>query len=159
MTQAEPAQAVGIEHHLSVHPFLRGIDDDALADLAGCAELITYTAGEPVIKVGDPAGHFYLVRTGMIAVEVPTDPHNERTIQRLYEGDALGWSWLFPPFEWQFDAHARTKVQAIALSADCLRELFTRNHELGYEFTRRMAGIIADRLHAARHQIGELSRA
>ncbi len=157
MTQAERAQAVGVEHHLRVHPFLRGIDAQGLADLATCAELVTYAAGEEVIKVGEPAEHFFLVRTGMIAVEVPTDPHHERTIQRLYEGDALGWSWLFPPYEWQFDAHARTKVQTIVFTADCLREVFDRNHELGYEFTKRMARIIADRLNAARHQIGELS--
>ncbi len=156
MTQ--PAQAVGIEHHLRVHPFLRGIDARGLDDLATCAELVTFAAGESVITVGETAERFFLVRTGMIAVEVPTDPHNERTIQRLYEGDALGWSWLFEPYEWQFDAHARTKVQAIVFSADCLREVFARNHELGYEFILRMARIIADRLNAARHQIGELSR-
>ncbi len=156
MTQ--PAQAVGVEHHLRVHPFLRGIDARGLDDLATCAELVTFAAGESVITVGETAERFFLVRTGMIAVEVPTDPHNERTIQRLYEGDALGWSWLFEPYEWQFDAHARTKVQAIVFSADCLQEVFARNHELGYEFILRMARIIADRLNAARHQIGELSR-
>ncbi len=155
---SEGQTAVGIEHHLSVHPFLRGIGPAGIADLVDCAELVTFDTGQEVIKLGDPAGHFLLIRTGMIAVEVPRDQHHEVTIQLLKEGDALGWSWLFPPYEWQFDAHARTRVQAVAFSADCLRETFAHNHELAYEITRRMAEIIADRLHAARYQIRELSR-
>ncbi len=146
-----------VAHHLRVHPFLRHIDEEGLAGLATCAELVQFKSGAGIFRVGDAADHFYLIRTGMVALELPKDAYHEMTIQLLKEGDALGWSWLFPPYEWTFDAHARTPVQAIVFDAACLRELFGRNHELGYVVTRRMAKVIADRLAAARHQIGELS--
>lgn len=150
-------EGISVSHHLKVHPFLRHIDEADIEDLARCAELAQFSRNDEIFSVGQPAERFYLIRTGMVALELPKDAYNEMTIQLLKEGDAIGWSWLFPPYEWTFDAHARTPVQAVSFDAACLRDLFDRNHELAYLFTRRMAKVISERLAAARHQIGELS--
>ena len=34
----------------------------------------------------------------------------------------LGWSWLFPPYRWHFDARALSAVRATAFDGACLRE-------------------------------------
>ena len=33
----------------------------------------------------------------------------------------IGWSWLFPPYVWHFDAQAITDVRATVFDGACLR--------------------------------------
>ena len=39
-----------------------------------------------------------------VEIDVPT--RGPITLQTLADGEMLGWSWLFPPYRWQFDARA-----------------------------------------------------
>ena len=73
------------------------------------------------------------------------------TIETLDAGESLGWSWLFPPYRWHFDARAldadraRSRSTAPACAAKC-----EEDHELGYELMRRFAQVIVERLQATR---------
>ena len=71
-------------------------------------------------------------------------------IETLHDGDVVGWSWLFPPYRWQFDARALEPSRAIAFDGACLRGKCEADHELGYELMRRFAGSIIERLQATR---------
>jgi CRP/FNR family cyclic AMP-dependent transcriptional regulator len=62
----------------------------------------------------------------------------------------LGWSWLFEPYRWHFDALAQTDVTAVAFDALCLRGKCDSNHDLGYEMVKRFSQVIMDRLQATR---------
>jgi CRP-like cAMP-binding protein len=75
------------------------------------------------------------------------------TIETLGEGDLLGWSWLFPPYRWQFDALAIEAVRAIAMDGKCLREKCEKDHDLGYDLMKRFSRIMTLRLQAARLQL------
>ena len=75
------------------------------------------------------------------------------TLQTLHEGDVLGSSWLFSPYKWHYGARSLTLVRAIALDATCLRDKCEEDHNLGYEFMKRFAAIIVDRLQATRLQV------
>jgi hypothetical protein len=48
-------------------------------------------------------------------VDIETEMENggTRKIETLGTGDVLGWSWLFPPYYWHFDARAVTPTKAI----------------------------------------------
>ena len=71
----------------------------------------------------------------------------------LGEGDILGWSWLMPPYHWQFHARAVEVTRAIALDGKCLRTKCEQNHDLGYELLKRFCHIIERRLEATRLQL------
>jgi hypothetical protein len=71
-------------------------------------------------------------------------------------GEVLGWSWLFPPYCWHFDAHAQTLVRAFALDGVCLREKCDRDALLGYQLMRRFAGVVVSRLEATQLQLSDL---
>jgi len=58
----------------------------------------------------------------------------------------LGWSWLFPPYRWHFDAHATTVVRATAFDGTCLRGKCDADPALGYELTSRFAQTLIERL-------------
>jgi CRP/FNR family cyclic AMP-dependent transcriptional regulator len=75
------------------------------------------------------------------------------TLQTLGEGDLLGWSWLFPPYIWQFDARAQEDVRATAFDGACLRTKCDADPALGYDLMKRLARLVSSRLEATRRQL------
>ncbi len=139
------------------HPFVRGLEP---ADLEVFVDLGVLTEFEPrqiIFSSGDPAEVFYLVRSGVVALEVDAGGSYPRRIQNLTEGAALGWSWLFPPYVWQFDAVAQTPVRAIGFDAAALRSRFDEQPATGYRVMARIAEVMSERLHATRHQLLNLA--
>ena len=73
-------------------------------------------------------------------------PRRARRSRRSSDGEVLGWSWLFPPYRWHFDARALEPVRAIAFDGACLRGKCEADHELGYELMQRFAQVLIERL-------------
>ena len=55
----------------------------------------------------------------------------------------LGWSWLFPPYRWTFDARAAEETSVIALDGVCLRGKCEDDTDLGYRLMQRFAQLAA----------------
>lgn len=142
-----------LEPILAEHPFLKGIQPPYLKRLVGCATNVRFDTGQFVFQDDDPANHFYLLREGKVAIEVPVPGRGQVTIQTLGPGEVLGWSWLIPPYRWRFDARALQVTRAIALDGKCLRGKFEKDNGLGYELLRRFAPVIAQRVEATRLQL------
>ena len=138
---------------LAGQPFLRGLSPAHLAELAACATVVSFPAGQRIFREGDPATSFFILRRGRVALQLDVPGRGLTTIQTVGEGDVLGWSWLFPPYRWQFDATAVDLTRAVALDAECLRRTMEADHELGYHLMRRFAQTISDRLQATRLQM------
>jgi hypothetical protein len=73
--------------------------------------------------------------------------------QKHITGDVLGWSWLFPPYFWRFDARTLDPTEAIFFYAAPLRNECEIDHDLGYELTRRIACVAVRRLQATRWKL------
>ena len=142
-----------LERILSEHPFLKGLDKSYIELIVGCASNVRFNAGEFIFREGEEANKFYFIRHGRVALEIFVPERGAITIQTLGEGDVLGWSWLFPPYRWHFDARALELTRAIALDGKCLREKCEENHDLGYELMKRFAHVIEERLQATRIQL------
>ena len=71
----------------------------------------------------------------------------------LEKDSVLGWSWLFPPYRWQFNARAKTDIHAIAVEGACLRAKCFNDHEFGYDILQRFSQILAERLQSTRLQL------
>ena len=65
----------------------------------------------------------------------------------------LGWSWLFPPYYWHFDARALEPTTAIFFYGTRLREQCEQDHDFGYEIMKRMTQVVIQRLQATRKQL------
>ncbi|MFZ4629566.1 MAG: cyclic nucleotide-binding domain-containing protein [Blastocatellia bacterium] len=151
MTIEEP-QTAG----MASHPFLRGLDADALHLLAKCASNIRFPAGSVIFRQGGEATHFYLLQHGRVALDLYESRHGSHTIETLEAGEVLGWSWLIEPYRWQFDARAVELVRAISLDAACLREVCDTHPVLGYTIVKRLTLVVAERLTATRLQLMDL---
>ena len=145
-----------IRQMLAAHPFTMGLTDDEIESLADIAELREFAAGDLIFDVGTEADTFYLIRSGLVALEVETGRVLSRTIQQIAEGSALGWSWLFAPYQWQFAAVAKSPVRTISFDAAALRDHFEANPTCGYHVLTKVAEVMADRLHATRRQVVNL---
>ena len=148
-------EATIIDHQLRSHPLLRGMSEADLDRLAAHATVVEYSPHDVIFEEGAHAGAFYLLRTGIVALQVK-EAGGVRKIESLHEGSALGWSWLFPPYQWQFTAQAETPVRAIAVDAEQLRAEFEGDPAFGYRLIARIAEVMAKRLYATRRQVVNL---
>jgi hypothetical protein len=62
----------------------------------------------------------------------------------------LGWSWLFFPYFWHFDARATEPCTAICLSGILLRQHRENDLTLNNELTKRISEVVVKRLQAPR---------
>jgi hypothetical protein len=65
----------------------------------------------------------------------------------------LGWSWLFPPYYWHFDARVLEPTTAIFFQGTRLRIQCDEDHDFGYELIKRLASVAIRRLQAAREEM------
>ena len=145
-----------IEEIIREHPFFAGMDQEQLRFIAGCASNVTFSAGEYIFRGGEQANHFYIIRHGVVNIETHDARRGRIAIQTIIEHDVLGWSWLFPPYRWNFDARTVTLVRATAFDGKCLRDKCNVDHDLGYELMQRFAGIMMERLQATRIQVMDI---
>jgi CRP/FNR family cyclic AMP-dependent transcriptional regulator len=145
-----------LEPILERHPFFAGLDDRHLQLLVGCASNLRFDTGELLLRQGEEANRFYLIRSGTVRLEIYSMQREPIAIQTVGDGDILGWSWLVPPYRWSLDARALELTRAVALDGACLRTKCEEDHDLGYELHKRFAVIMAQRLGATRVQLLDL---
>ena len=138
-----------LERIIAEHPFFEGLDDGFMKLVVGCASNVRFKGNTYIFKEGDEANTFYLLREGRVALEIFAPQHRPIIVETLEEGEILGWSWLLPPYQWKFHAHAMADTRAIAIDGKCLRNKCEENHDLGYEVLKRFSQIIELRLEAA----------
>lgn len=135
------------------HPFVRGLSAEALATLASCAMPTTFEAGQLIFREGEIANRFYLVLEGSVQLEAEATDRPAVPVDQLGAGDVLGWSWLLPPYTWNFTARAVTPVKAVFFYGTWLRERSETDLPLGYELMKRTAVVLMRRLQATRQQL------
>lgn len=139
-----------VEQLLAEAPAFDGMSEDHLALIAGCAQNKTFTDDEYLMREGDPADTFFIIRHGRVAMEIFVPQRGGVTIETIDDGDLLGWSWLVPPFRQHLDARALGNVHTVAFDAACLRGKSDTDPVLGYELMRRFIPVIVERLQATR---------
>jgi len=145
-----------LKRSLAEHPFFADLSSEHLDTIVGCAKNVRFNAGEFLFREGESADQFYLIKQGKVSVETFVPNKGALTIDRVDEGEVLGWSWLFPPYRWHFDARALELTRAISLDGKCLREKKEKDHELGYVLMTFFAQIMENVLQATRLQLVDM---
>jgi CRP/FNR family transcriptional regulator, cyclic AMP receptor protein len=134
-------------------PVFAGLDQTYLELIAGCGRNSGFEAGQYLFREGDQADTFYLVRNGRVKLEILVAGRGALTVETVDAGDVVGWSWLFSPFRWHFDARALDEVRAIAFDGACLRRKCEQDHTFGYELLSRFSPVMLERLQATQMQL------
>ena len=137
-------------------PLFKGLKPEHIKLISGCASNARYDAGTFVGREGHPADKFWVLREGRMALQIHAPGRGPLTILTLGENDAVGWSWLVPPYQLRFDIHVVQTTRALVFDGKCLRGKFVNDPELGYEMMQRFSSMILRRLDAMSLQLLDL---
>ena len=143
---------------LREHPFFRDLDEPYIEFIAGCGRNVVFEPGAYLFREGDPADQVFIVRRGRVALEINAPGRGPVVLDTSEQGEVIGFSWLFPPYRWQFDGRAHEQVRAVALDGVCLRGKCEQDPKLGYELMKRFASILLRRLQSARLRLLDIYR-
>jgi CRP/FNR family transcriptional regulator, cyclic AMP receptor protein len=138
---------------VALHPVLAGMNRTQLTLLTDCAVARHFNTGQTILREGDFANGFYLIEAGKVALESEAGFGESILLQTIGAGDLLGWSWMFPPYVWQFTARPVEPTTALFFYAAILREYCEKDHSLGYELLKRISAVMVRRLQAAHDQM------
>ena len=140
---------------LARHPFAAHFEPQHVAALASHAKVVRFERNQIIFREGDECSEFYLIVSGLIALEMVAPDHTFR-VQTVQEGHEFGWSALLMGSGKYFQARALDAVEALAFDAVALLDVFTRDPLLGFVFMQRLLAVVAERLQATRLQLADM---
>lgn len=140
------------------HPFLAGMEEGHRQIFLQGAREQMFEPGEVIFHEGDPANTLYLIESGRVALESGAVGH-PTLIQTLGDGEVLGWSWLFPPFVWHFQARATEPTRVLCCDGGHLLVQAEENPAFGYAVMRRFSQLVIQRLQATRRKLAQAQAA
>lgn len=144
---------------LRAHPYLEALDDAQIAVIVGCAKNVRFDAGDHLMREGDVARAFFLLRVGRVSLDVHIPGKEPLRAETVEPGEIVGLSWLFEPYRVNIDARALEPVVALSFDGGCLRGKMDADPALGYAITRRVLASTISRLERVRLQRLDVFRA
>ena len=141
------------EDYLSTHAFFKGLNEDFLKFMSEFATEKHLNKGEVLFQQGKTADKFYLVRKGQVSVQIPALVGPTLELQVLGDNQILGWSWLIPPYRWNFHARAVEETELLEFDGKAILERCEQDPKFGYELFKRFTALMSERLDAARQKM------
>ncbi|MGW0818617.1 cyclic nucleotide-binding domain-containing protein [Streptomyces viridiviolaceus] len=121
--------------------------------LTALAREVSFPEDTRIFEAGGKADRFWVIRSGAVSLTQRVTSLRRVTVASLGAGDLLGWSWLFPPYEWDFGAEAFSPVRAYEFDASEVLALCEEDPQLGIVLVRTVAEILAHRLETTRGRL------
>jgi CRP-like cAMP-binding protein len=123
--------------------------------LMSVAREVSFAEDARIFEAGGTADRFWVIRSGAVSLDQQVTSMQRVTVASLGSGDLLGWSWLFPPYQWDFGAEAFSPVRAHEFEAAAVLKLCEEDPQLGLSLVRIVAEILAHRLEMTRGKLME----
>lgn len=123
--------------------------------LMALAREVSFPEDTRIFEAGGTADRFWVIRSGAVSLDQRVTSIQRVTVASLGSGDLLGWSWLFPPYQWDFGAEAFSPVRAYEFDAAAVLRLCEEDPGLGMSLVRHVAEILAHRLELTRGRLME----
>jgi len=142
-----------ITEYLSAHEFFSEFSDDVLKFLCECSSTREIKKGQILFLQGEHADKFYVVRSGLISIQMPAIMGPTLEIQTVDEDQVLGWSWLISPYRWNFQTKAEEDSELLQFDGVAILARCEQEPKFGYELLKKFAGLMSVRLNAARQKM------
>lgn len=140
-----------IENYIKNHSFFHGWKEEYINHIIEISSLQTFPKNQRIIEEGFFARFFYIIVTGLVEVK-----EMDIVLQMLGPGEVVGWSWLIPPYTWNFSVDTVKDTIAIVIDSEKLKELFLKNKEIECLVYKSMFFVVTNRLRGSRQKIVEL---
>jgi CRP-like cAMP-binding protein len=142
--------------NLPTHSFFATMTEQQVAALQPGAQRFEAQPNTLLIREGSPADSFYLIEAGRIAIELPLPGRAPNRLQVVGPNESVGWSWLIPPYQWEFDARVIDPTSGVRFDAAWLRGQCDSDPALGVAVLKKVLRMVAFRLTATRLQLVDL---
>jgi CRP/FNR family transcriptional regulator, cyclic AMP receptor protein len=143
---------------ISTHPFLSGLAAHWLERLAAQGRPVVLQPGQRLFHEHERGNAFWLISEGEVTLDSTVPGGAPVPVDTAGAGTVVGWSWIFPPHQWNFGAVAAECTSAIEFDAAAVRQAMEDDEALGRELSTRFVRVVMDRLHAARQHLPDLYR-
>jgi CRP-like cAMP-binding protein len=129
----------------------RKLTDEQLKKIAAIASVETHPAGAVLYREGDPAGKFYIVVEGKVALDMQCDmgpnfPSRQVVVDVIAKGESMGWSAVVEPYIFTLSCLCLDRTELVAIDGVKLREIIDEDCGLGLAVMKAVAKMIATRL-------------
>jgi CRP-like cAMP-binding protein len=145
----------GIEEMVGEHPFFKDLSPENQQLVAGCGKNVVFQPGEYLTRDGEEANCFYLIRKGLVAIELHKPAGGAAIIQTARDGDVVGVEWLFDA-RWNFDVRAVEATRALHFDTECMKKKCEDDLGFGYLVMKKFSALLMERLHATRMRLLDL---
>ena len=139
-----------ITEYLSAHEFFSEFSDDVLKFLCECSSTREIKKGQILFLQGEHADKFYVVRSGLISIQMPAIMGPALEIQAVDEDQVLGWSWLISPYQWNFQTKAEDDSELLQFDGAAILARCEQDPKLGFELVKKFAALMSVGLNTAR---------
>lgn len=113
-------------------------------EIAKVMKAESYNAGDVIIKEGDAAENFFILRNGALNVKVAGATHTTHVAVR--SGEAVGWSSLAGRETYSASVSCEEPSTVLRINKDGLDEVLRRYPSEGLLFYKRLARLVGERL-------------
>lgn len=133
--------------------FFRGFSDEHLEKLAAISHEKSYNAHHAIFRENDPAKDVYFIVQGRVSLAICTPTLGCRRLMEAGAGEIIAWSPMLGRARLTDTATTSTPTEVIVFDGAALQKLCDEDHDLGYQFMRQTARVLAERLGATRAQL------
>lgn len=137
--------------------FFRGLTERQLERLGQLGSVREFGPRQTLFEEYELAKNVYFVLAGEVSLAICTPKQACRQIAVVREGEMLGWSTVVGRSRLFDTARTLTPVKAFVVDGSQLMDFCRDEPEFGFEFLRRVSGVLAERLSATRKQMVEIS--
>ncbi len=127
-------------------PFLEGLTDEELQQLASVAKVEQYPAETIIFREGETEHRFFFVLEGSVALEVKVPQEGYKRIHTVDAGQLLGWSPLLDLSLMTATARTVKESRLAAFNVDQVSALCRDNAMLGFKLMKKTAQTLAQSL-------------
>ncbi|MEW5828920.1 MAG: cyclic nucleotide-binding domain-containing protein [Chloroflexota bacterium] len=138
--------------------FFHDFTPDELNLLEPLFKTCAFKTGDVIFEQGEPAGTFYLLLSGSVAILFKPYDGPEITITHLTGNGAFGWSALVGSEVYTSSTISKTDCQTICISGADLRELCLSHPGIGQSILDRLASMVSTRWTNAQQQVRDMIR-
>ncbi|MEU7554237.1 cyclic nucleotide-binding domain-containing protein [Streptomyces sp. NPDC044571] len=120
------------------------------------AREVNFPEGARLFNEGGRADRFWIVRSGVVTLDLHVPGKQPAVIENLGPGELVGWSWMFRPHQWHLGAEATTPLRTHEFDAEAVRELMDGDPAFRAAVATWVGQVLAHRLQAARERLLDL---
>jgi len=130
--------------HLKIGDFIMGMGKEFATEAMDISEKLSLNQGNIIFKVGDSAGHFYVLLKGQVQLSLgQTGPV---VYQARHPGEIIGWSCLIGRETYSASAECTESVDILRFDRQSFLKTLTKNPTNEALLFKRLAEMLGNRL-------------